>query len=129
MLELRGAEQGPENGDIAQPRELVDGVIARRMNQPGQDDGLPGMHVDDGVGLARQKRRIALDGERGVDLADLGFDVGQNIALTIDVRLGDSIVFSLGTVPATEIDFDGDEPLGGRTRCVMAQKLACFCIL
>ena len=57
------------------------------MNQPGQDDGLPGMHVDNGVGLAGQKRRIALDGERRVDLADLGFDTGQNVALGIDIRL------------------------------------------
>jgi len=29
MLELGRAEQGSENGDIAQPREFVDGVIAR----------------------------------------------------------------------------------------------------
>jgi len=40
VLEPGGPEQGPEDGDVTQPGQLVDGVGAGGVDQSGQDNGL-----------------------------------------------------------------------------------------
>ena len=87
MLELGIPEQGAEDGDVPQPRELVDAVGAGGVDQARQHDGLAGVDVDHRIRLAGQEGRIALNGERRIDLADGGVDRRQDVALVIHVRL------------------------------------------
>jgi hypothetical protein len=48
------------------------------VDQARQDDGLAGVDVDHRVRLAGQEGRIALNGERRIDLTDGGVDRRQD---------------------------------------------------
>ena len=62
-------------------------LLAPLEDQARQDDGLAGVDVDHRIRLAGQEGRIALNGERRIDLADGGVDRRQDVALVIHVRL------------------------------------------
>lgn len=78
MLELGIPEKGTEDGDVPEPGQLVDAVSTRGVDQARQDDGLAGVDVDHRVRLAGQEGRIALNGERRIDLTDGGVDRRQD---------------------------------------------------
>ena len=78
VLELGIPEKGTEDGDVPEPGQLVDAVSTRGVDQARQDDGLAGVDVDHRVRLAGQEGRIALNGERRIDLTDGGVDRRQD---------------------------------------------------